>query len=46
MSQGHDKTAKVIVDGGAELSIRNNAGQTALDMAIEKVRSELIRFLK
>ena len=44
-SQGHRDTVAVLLEGGADRSIRNDAGQTALDMAQHRGDQALIKLL-
>lgn len=44
-SQGHRDTVAVLLEGGADRSIRNDAGQTALEMAQHRGDQALIKLL-
>ena len=44
-SQGHRDTVAVLLEGGADRSIRNDAGQTAIDMAQHRGDQALIKLL-
>jgi ankyrin repeat protein len=44
--QNHVETAKVIIDAGANLGLKNNAGQTPLEFARTRGQKELVALLE
>jgi len=43
---GHENVAKFLAENGADLSIKNKAGMTATDIAVEYEKVNLTKFLK
>lgn len=46
VSQGHVDTARAILAGGSDQSIKNNSGQTALDLAGSNNDQTMVKLLK
>jgi len=43
---GHDKVAKTLLDGGAKKDLKNKAGKTALDLATQHGKAEIVKMLQ